>query len=84
MMELISECAIRFIGVQSDIYRALTDSACLPLEEQADARRAVGDNMLRLPWAFSISMTQGAEPVGGAKISTKLAGSCGPCAEPPR
>jgi len=51
-MQLISECAVRFIGIQSDIYRALTDSASLPLEEQPDARRAVRDKMLRLPWAF--------------------------------
>lgn len=48
MMELISECAIRFKGIPSDIYRALTDSASLPLEEQPAARRAVRDKMLRL------------------------------------
>ncbi len=43
MMELISECGIRFKGIPTDIYRALTDSASLPLEEQPDARRAVRD-----------------------------------------
>ena len=49
MMELISECAIRFKGIPGDIYiyRALTDSASLPLEEQPAARRAVRDRMLR-------------------------------------
>jgi hypothetical protein len=48
MMELISECGIRFKGIPSDMYRALTDSASLPLEEQPAARRAVRDKMLRL------------------------------------
>jgi hypothetical protein len=47
-MKLISECGIRFKGIPTDIYRALTDSASLPLEEQPDARRAVRDGMLRL------------------------------------
>ncbi len=48
IMELISECAIRFNGLPQDIYRALTESICLPLQEQPEARRAVRDRMLRL------------------------------------
>ena len=48
IMELISECAIRFNGLPQDIYTALTESKYLPLEEQPEARRAVRDRMLRL------------------------------------
>ena len=48
IMELISECAIRFKGLPQDIYTALTESNYLPLEEQPEARRAVRDRMLRL------------------------------------
>ena len=47
-MELISECAIRFNGLPRDLYTALTETNCLPLEEQPEARRAVRDRMLRL------------------------------------
>jgi hypothetical protein len=48
MMELICECGIRFKGLPRDLYTALTESNCLPLEEQPEARRAVRDKMLRL------------------------------------
>ena len=48
MMELICECGIRFKGLPQDLYTALTESNCLPLEEQPEARRAVRDKMLRL------------------------------------
>jgi hypothetical protein len=48
IMELISECAIRFNGLPQDLYTALTETNCLPLEEQPEARRAVRDMMLRL------------------------------------
>ena len=33
MMELISECGIRFKGLPRDLYTALTETNCLPLEE---------------------------------------------------
>ena len=48
MMELISECGLRFKVMPTDIYTALTDSASLPLEDRPDARRAVREGMLRL------------------------------------
>jgi hypothetical protein len=48
IMELLSECALRFNCIPADIATALTDSASLPLEEQPAARRAVRDKMLRL------------------------------------
>lgn len=48
IMELLSECALRFNGIPADIAAALTESVSLPLEEQPEARRAVRDRMLRL------------------------------------
>ena len=48
IMELLSECALRFNGIPADIAAELTESACLPFEEQPAARRAARDRMLRL------------------------------------
>ena len=48
IMELLSECTLRFNRIPAEIAMALTDSASLPLEQQPDARRAVRDRMLKL------------------------------------
>jgi len=48
IMELLSECALRFKGIPADISAALTGSVSLPLEAQPVVRRAVRDRMLRL------------------------------------
>ena len=48
IMELLSECALRFKGIPADVSAALTQSVSLPLEEQPEARRAVRDRMLKL------------------------------------
>jgi hypothetical protein len=48
IMELVSECALRFNRIPPRIARTLTDSASLLLEEQPAARRTVRDRMLRL------------------------------------